>query len=63
MSLERVFVICINGPFCFVLSLLAALSLLFLSSVLSLPVFLSSSFVCRLRKTKTLNVKRYNVRM
>lgn len=52
MSLERMFVICINGPFCFVLSLLAALSLLFLSSVLSLPVFLSSSFACRLRKQK-----------
>lgn len=42
MSLERMFVICINGPFCFVLSLLAALSLL----------FLSSSFACRLRKQK-----------
>ena len=63
MSLERVFVICINGSCRFVPSLLTALSLLFLSSVLSLPVFLSSSFACRLRKTKTLNVKRYNVRM
>lgn len=53
MSLERVFVICINGPFCFVLSLLAALSLLFLSSVLSLPVFL-----LRLSPSKNKNVKR-----
>lgn len=52
MALERVFVICMNGSFCFVLSLLTALSLLFLSSVLSLPVFLSSSFACRLRKQK-----------
>ena len=53
MSLERVFVICINGSCRFVLSLLTALSLLFLSSVLSLPVFL-----LRLppSKTKTLNV-------
>lgn len=63
MSLERVFVICMNGSCRFVLSLLTALSFPSFFSVLSLPVFLSSSFACRLRKTKTLNVKRYNVRM
>lgn len=45
MSLERVFVICINGSCRFVLSLLTA-------SFPFLPVFLSSSFACRLRKQK-----------
>lgn len=56
MSLERVFVICINGSFCFVLSLLTA-------SFPFLPVFCPFSsclpvFLLRLppSKTKTLNV-------
>lgn len=63
MSLERVFVICMNGSCRFVLSLPYCFVLPLFFPVLSLPVFLSSSFACRLRKTKTLNVKRYNVRM
>lgn len=52
MSLERVFVICMNGSCRFVPSLLTALSFPSFFSVLSLPVFLSSSFACRLRKQK-----------
>ncbi len=59
MSLEEgVFVICINGSCRFVLSLLTA-SFPFLPVFCPfsscLPVFLSSSFACRLRKTKTFN--------
>ena len=72
MSLERVFVICINGSCRFVLSLLTALSLLFLSSVLSLLaassfLFLSfhpfsSSLASSLASFENKNVKRYNVK-
>lgn len=55
MSLERVFVICINGSCRFVLSLLTA-SFPFLPVFCPfsscLPVFLSSSFACRFRKQK-----------
>ena len=55
MSLERVFVICINGPFCFVLSLLTALSFpsFFRPFSSCLPVFL-----LRLPPSKNKNVKR-----
>lgn len=57
MSLERVFVICINGSFCFVLSLLTALSFPSFFPVLSLLVFPSflvqpCFFACFLRKQK-----------
>ena len=72
MSLERVFVICINGSCRFVPSLLTALSLLFLSSVLSLLaassfLFLSfhpfsSSLASSLASFENKNVKRYNVK-
>lgn len=40
MSLERVFVICINGSFCFVLSLLTALSFPSFFPILSRPALL-----------------------
>lgn len=53
MSLERVFVICMNGSCRFVPSLLTALSFPSFFSVLSLPVFL-----LRLPPSKNKNVKR-----
>ena len=72
MSLERVFVICINGSFCFVLSLLTALSFPSFFPVLSLLaassfLFLSfhpfsSSLASSLASFENKNVKRYNVK-
>ena len=67
MSLERVFVICINGSFCFVPSLLtASVPSLLTASVPSLPVFLSFLFLSSclppsLAAFENKNVKRYNV--